>query len=748
VANGNDDIYNITDSLVAKFAEQGLEKSDIWYAVSGRFVDAKKAKTDLQLLQKRLKQEADLLSKLKDAEQGVLDIPTTPDTLSDPAQEARHKELVANLSKQYRVLRSFYEQNTPNPKQRARYMDAIEKAQLQLDGNFRDTRPIQKKLDAETKALKDKLADIKGQTRNVDAKAFIDEAIKVWATPIATKTQSEQSDARRASKEALKKARDTLRRFQESPNTSEVKQVASLLEQIANVEDQNEKMYRNLPKYKKAPPSQVVQELRADLQDVLSERNVGDQLTSVRDQIKNFDENTYLQTLAEMEMTPEFKIESKKTEQLRRELRTERETLRTLQERAKTSTARRMVKAFWDLSKGTLLAGDNGLLRQGAILLTSGRANALALTAKSMQAYGSGMFKGTKADAMELEISEGEFFAPAVRHGVVVPGSQESFAEGEMIVGNTIADNIPVLGNFIKGSNRAQSITTTLARIETFGSFYKKYKNRPVPGVSFDEELDIWAQWTNISTGRSTGKLVDAASKWTDYGLLSTRYMVSRFQAMGMPAYYSYKLLTGNKQYARVSKEAWKDLIFFFASRVAMFKMFQLAMGKDDKGKNRVDMSCDPLKNTFFKLQVHLEDGNTRVYDPFAGIAQPLRLILATPTKMVDNAFLGGDHAVSPVGDSIHYLSGRLNPSLSAFEAITSGTDYFGKETRRLPHLPWNMEWGEEPSLLTQSYAPLPLQELYETVSKSSDPMDQTVSTLLNGLSANSYFIPTRKLPK
>ena len=274
-----------------------------------------------------------------------------------------------------------------------------------------------------------------------------------------------------------------------------------------------------------------------------------------------------------------------------------------------------------------------------------------------------------------------------------------------------------------------------MARLLTFESFYNKFKNRPAPGVSFEEELDVWAEWTNISTGRSAGKLVEGAAKWTDYALLSTRYMVSRFQAMGMPAYYSYKSLKGNKAYARVANEAWKDLIFFFASRVAMFKLFQIAMGKDARGRNRVDMEFDPIKNTFMKLQVHMEDGNTRVYDPFAGVSQPLRLVLSTPTKMVQNQFMGTEHTVSPVNESIRYLRGRLTPSLSAAESMASGKDYFGEETPRL-------------KLLAKAYAPLPLQNVYETVTESKDPMDMFVSTLLDITSVNSYFTPTKKLPK
>jgi hypothetical protein len=91
------------------------------------------------------------------------------------------------LTNKYRLLRSFYEQEEPNPEKRKRTLAAIDEAQKQLDQMHRPVRYTQQTLDAESQALQDTLKDLRGQISDTDTKAKIDEALKTWSTPFVAK---------------------------------------------------------------------------------------------------------------------------------------------------------------------------------------------------------------------------------------------------------------------------------------------------------------------------------------------------------------------------------------------------------------------------------------------------------------------------------------------------------------------------------------------------------------------------------
>jgi hypothetical protein len=475
-------------------------------------------------------------------------------------------------------------------------------------------------------------------------------------------------------------------------------------------------MYSRLPSKKAMEPSEAIKDLQSRLSEAISAKGLQTRILNVQDLITNFSEEKYRAQLKELELNPVLVKESERITNLRTELAALNKHLNAKMERAKTGTVKFWMREILSINKAVLLSGDMPVLRQGGIVTSNPfRANFFDVTAKSAKVYWSGLTKGTMTEQVISDITKSKHFTESIRHGMQYPDSNATLTDGEMMVGANVAEKIPVFGRLISGSNQAQAAGIMLARYQAYESYRIKFPN------ANDAEMRAWADVVMTSTGKSTSEMVNRASTFMDVFIISTKYMASRFETMWKPLQYS-------RTQPRVAREALKDLLWFFGTRLALVGLMKSFMG------DKVDMGADPLKSTFMKIMVDGEDGNTRVYDPFSGIAQPIRLMLGTPVKVTKN-MMGGKEKVSPIDDTLRFLRARATPFVAMADGLASGKDYFGQKTGR----------GE---IALRSYAPLPMQDLYDSIQASQDPFDMSVSSFFNVMGVNSYFDKTRRVRK
>jgi len=721
IANGVGTLDGVTDALLNQFSEYGLTEQDAWYAVGGRFIDQKEALPELKQTAKLLKQEAKLASQVEDALEGVFN-----EVKDKPVLTEAQKLIVDNpdidkmsikgLQNKLKLLQSFYEQNVTNPEKRKRTLAAIDEAQKQLDTMSRPVRYTQQTLDEESKALQDTLKDLRGQISDTDTKAKIDEALRTWSTPFVAKGTADTSEARAKTKADLKEARDMMRMHMAQGTRDESKLAARLLERLQGVEDSYEKMYSRLPSKKVMEPSAMIQDLQTRLSEAISAKGLQTRILNVQDLITNFSEEKYRAQLKELELNPVLVKESDRIMGLRTELAALNKHLNSKMERAKTGTAKFWMREILSIGKAVVLSVDAPILRQGGIVTSNPfRANFFDITLKSAQVYWSGLSKGTMTEQIIHDITQSKHFTESIRHGMQYPDSNATLTDGEMMVGANVAEKVPVFGRLISGSNQAQAAGIMLARYQAYESYRIKFPN------ANDAEMRAWADVVMTSTGKSTSEMVNRASTFMDLFLISTKYTASRFETLFKPLQYA-------RTQPRVAREALKDLLWFFGTRLAVFGLWKLLKG------DKVDMGADPLKNNFMKIMVDLENGTTRVYDPFAGVAQPIRLILGMPIKAT-KSLMGQDVKGSPIEDTQRFLRQRATPFISMANGLATGKDYFGKKISR----------GE---VLIRAHVPLPIQDLYESIEASQDPFDISFSTFFNELGVNSYFDKTRRVKK
>jgi len=184
-------------------------------------------------------------------------------------------------------------------------------------------------------------------------------------------------------------------------------------------------------------------------------------------------------------------------------------------------------------------------------------------------------------------------------------------------------------------------------RAEMFDWFAKK-----IPDAT-EKELKDWARWVNSTSGRSNIKEVPDFFK---VFMTSPRYTASRFEVL-------YRVLRsanplGDRANRQVLKEAIKTAGVIYGS----MKMMELA---------GAEVTFDPESSDFMKVRV----GDT-VYDPTAGIAPSLRLILRSiiPLKRMKPPAFGQD----PASQAGKFAAGKASPVVSKSFGLATGSSLTG----------------------------------------------------------------------
>ncbi len=289
---------------------------------------------------------------------------------------------------------------------------------------------------------------------------------------------------------------------------------------------------------------------------------------------------------------------------------------------------------------------------------------------------------------------------------VTDPNTLHLKEQEEAFMGANYAEQIPIAGKIIKGSERAYVGFLNKLRWDLFKQYSKALEEK---GITYDNNkktYEAMASFINSSTGRGgMGKLEDGAP-FLNALLFSPRLMASRLNMLGLTdipnlaaqsARYLMKGLTLNKfdphwkiNYGFYSKlppairvEAMKDMLKFYATgltTLALIKSFSNLTG------GNISVETDPRSSDFGKVV----SGDTR-WDIWGGFQPFVRLmaqIVTNQSKAVGSGRItelsGKGRYGRDIGDQIESFGrGKLAPIPAAAWDIIKGRGVTGTKINR-----------------------------------------------------------------
>ena len=156
--------------------------------------------------------------------------------------------------------------------------------------------------------------------------------------------------------------------------------------------------------------------------------------------------------------------------------------------------------------------------------------------------------------------------------------------------------------------------------------------------------------------------------------------------------------------------------------------MYAFVRSIDDE--ESVYIGLDPSKWTYGRLVVRLDNGYSRVYDPWAGIQSTVSLALRLSSRNARGFF-------TEVGD---YLDKRGHPAASAIKAIVQGKDWRDEEFSDDP-----LNSRVEGTL--RSLTPISVEGLADSMIKDLGALDAVASTVTDIIGISSFLVKTKDLP-
>lgn len=221
----------------------------------------------------------------------------------------------------------------------------------------------------------------------------------------------------------------------------------------------------------------------------------------------------------------------------------------------------------------------------------------------------------------------------------------------EEALGSALAEKIPGIGRYVRGSNRAYNAFANKLRADAFDDLIAKNPHAKTDLVA----ARAIANFVNNATGRGNlGKFEAAASHFNEM-FFSPRLMKSRFHMMNPRNLFLSR--------PEVRNEYLKSMGLMASTWFTMAKLAEYG---------GAEVSWDPESSDFGKIKI----GDTRI-DPAAGFQQPLvlmyRLAKGIPQKLL---YGEGRYADSPLrtagSDTINFLEGKLSPNARLVSELVS----------------------------------------------------------------------------
>ncbi len=216
-------------------------------------------------------------------------------------------------------------------------------------------------------------------------------------------------------------------------------------------------------------------------------------------------------------------------------------------------------------------------------------------------------------------------YKAAVNHGLFIARQSKNLLEREEQFMSNYAERIPVIGWFVRGSDRAYTGFLNKLRFDTFKNLYKEGLQAGLDFKGDPKQLKDIAKFINTATGRGDlGKTLNSASPLLTAVFFSPRLMASRFQMLN-PVYYARL-----SPFAR--KQAIKSVLAYSSAAVTVLGLASAA---------GLSVETDPRSTDFAKIKI----GNTR-YDVTAGFQPYIR----TGAQLLTGQKVKADGTVVNVG--------------------------------------------------------------------------------------------------
>jgi hypothetical protein len=367
-------------------------------------------------------------------------------------------------------------------------------------------------------------------------------------------------------------------------------------------------------------------------------------------------------------------------------------------------------RQYWDTFRSLKLTFDVGhLFRQGGFVISNPR---LAFSKNGMTFFKESFraFNEVNADRAMATIESDPDYQMLIDGGLRIVQEGDDFGQREEILQNNLIEN-----KVFDGFARSQVTGTNLIRFYAAKSYLE---NMPDPSP---EEVKAVCKTINIMTGYGNVKGLSKENyRMANVILTSARFTASRIQApfqLLRPSVFKNKALRNR---------LIQDSLAFWGLRMGLMFAFVLSVDDEDK----VYIGMDYKKWTFGRLVIRLDNGYSRVYDPWAGIQTTIDLGLRLFGRKSQGTF-------TELGN---FLDKRKHPSAGAVKAIVLGKDWRGKEFSNDP-LTSRVEGA------LRSITPISAEGLFDSVYEDLGVLDAVTSVATDVVGISSFLIKTKDLP-
>lgn len=296
-----------------------------------------------------------------------------------------------------------------------------------------------------------------------------------------------------------------------------------------------------------------------------------------------------------------------------------------------------------------------------------------------------------------------EYKLPLTEIGSKLTGREEVFM-------SSWAEKLPLIGRFIRGSNRAYTVFANKLRADLFDYMYKVGSDL---GIQNNKKfLSSIADFIGSATGRgSLGKL-ESSAKLLNTIAFSPRLMASRLHLLN-PFYY-YKL------HPVVRKEALKSLFSFLGTGMTFLGLAHMA---------GLEVGTNPNSSDFGKIKI----GDTRI-DIWGGFQQYIRLASQLMSGKMVSSTTGnitllneGYRPLNYADVLINFFQNKEAPLASFIHQMLEGKSFTGED----------FEWKHE---LATRLTPMIIQDAVELVRAGDVELLPLELPAVFGIGVQTYF--------
>ena len=432
----------------------------------------------------------------------------------------------------------------------------------------------------------------------------------------------------------------------------EVDKLERALQKINELQDQLTNQFRAIKK-RKPIDSAELQAAKKKANEIRSLMRTKDEIARLDDQLRTGDFE-----IKEPTGRKEIPLELEKAQV---QVKRKRKQIREAIDRQRPASAMSVSQAMVNFTRTTLATGDvSGLFRQNVIASFSHP----LLVAKQLPKTFQATFSEAKSEQImnRIDNSPISHLYDRAKLDILDPKSHKP-TKAEENFSSELAEKIPGFGAVVRASNRNMTTMLNLTRVTLFDKFIERAPNATL------QEMRLYADFLNKSTGRGNLGQFRAAVNALSLGIFAPRFSVSRFQA---PLVF-FKAI----KVPRVRKQIARDLGGFLITGgtvLTLAHLYSKANPQDD-----VEVGIQPQNSDWGKIRI-----GSSSFDIWGGFQQPARLIFQLGLTGTDAAGIterpSGIREQDPFELLGRFASYKVSPLISLPRELIRGKTAVGEE--------------------------------------------------------------------